>query len=575
MPYSIKNYSGTRTYTVDDSAIDSNDLDINLIGQKTIGYGNALNTNFVYLLENFSKSIAPTNPVEGQLWWNKGSQKLFIYNAAGSFVSLFDTVQSTMTIGNVQIQSSAITGQNTNANLDISANGLGFVTIPKLGLTGTTLNKMLYVDATGTVATSAASYNVGSDTITAAYLTASTGISGTLTTPTQTNITSVGTLTDLTTTGIIKSNGNIVAAATTASTNSTTGSLVVKGGAGIAGDIYCAGTIYGTVNGSITVNRINNTPIGDITPASGGFTTLTATGTANFAGTVTAATVTATTIGNSATALSGTTLSLGGNQVNSYKLSVTNGSLGTTANSQILGQTLLCTSSNADYLEISNTRNQAGGADWTTAGWRLQEKIDATWMGYIQFNTGSGPYNNLGGISFGSGTSTAGPNAVPERIRIDANGHFIPVVTGTYNLGSSTLKWNNIYGQASSAIYADLAENYEADRSYDSGTVVEFGGEFEITEATNNSTRVAGVISTNPGYLMNSEAKGNFILPVALTGRVPCKVIGPVFKGDMIVSAGDGYGIASSDPKVGTVIGKALANLAGGIGLIEVVVGRC
>ena len=74
---------------------------------------------------------------------------------------------------------------------------------------------------------------------------------------------------------------------------------------------------------------------------------------------------------------------------------------------------------------------------------------------------------------------------------------------------------------------------------------------------------------------MNSEAKGNFILPVALTGRVPCKVIGPVFKGDMIVSAGDGYGIASSDPKVGTVIGKALANLAGGIGLIEVVVGRC
>lgn len=154
-------------------------------------------------------------------------------------------------------------------------------------------------------------------------------------------------------------------------------------------------------------------------------------------------------------------------------------------------------------------------------------------------------------------------------------GTILPQTTSSYNLGSSSLSWATIYGQSTSAKYADLAENYEADQNYEPGTVVEFDGEFEVTEAKISSTRVAGIVSTNPGYLMNSDAKGNFIIPVALAGRVPCKVVGPVFKGDMMISAGDGYAVASAAPNIGTVIGKALENLAGGIGIIEVVVGRC
>jgi len=162
---------------------------------------------------------------------------------------------------------------------------------------------------------------------------------------------------------------------------------------------------------------------------------------------------------------------------------------------------------------------------------------------------------------------------------IYVSGNLIPTLDNVYDIGTVSLRWRTVYGvtfagTSTTARYADLAELYEADADYESGTVVEFGGEFEVTEATIGSKRIAGVISTNPAYLMNSHAEGKFMLPVALTGRVPCKVIGPVQKGDMLVSSGDGYAIVSEDPKIGSVIGKALENMAGGSGVIEVVVGR-
>ena len=89
-----------------------------------------------------------------------------------------------------------------------------------------------------------------------------------------------------------------------------------------------------------------------------------------------------------------------------------------------------------------------------------------------------------------------------------------------------------------------------------------------------NSARVAGVVSTNPAHLMNGGLRGSNVVPLALQGRVPCKVVGTVRKGDMMVSAGYGYAKASSSPSIGTVIGKSLANFDGDKGVIEVVVGR-
>ena len=158
---------------------------------------------------------------------------------------------------------------------------------------------------------------------------------------------------------------------------------------------------------------------------------------------------------------------------------------------------------------------------------------------------------------------------------LDVIGNLLPYATTTYNLGSTTLKWATMYGVASSANYADLAERYTADEDYEPGTVLDFGGANEVTISnTDMSRKIAGIVSTNPGYLMNAELESEFVVTLALTGRVPCKVQGAVRKGDMMVSASNGYARAEEDPKLGSVIGKALEDFDGITGVIEVVVGR-
>jgi hypothetical protein len=103
------------------------------------------------------------------------------------------------------------------------------------------------------------------------------------------------------------------------------------------------------------------------------------------------------------------------------KIIISSGALGTGAGTQIVAQRFGVTTTNNDYLEVSNVRGTAG-ADWQYAGWRLQQKVDSTWMGYIQFNGTSNGLNN-GGISFGSGTTTSTANSIAERMRIDSSGN--------------------------------------------------------------------------------------------------------------------------------------------------------
>ena len=152
---------------------------------------------------------------------------------------------------------------------------------------------------------------------------------------------------------------------------------------------------------------------------------------------------------------------------------------------------------------------------------------------------------------------------------------ILPDATTTYDIGSTTKKYNTVFAKATSAQYADLAEIYESDAEYEVGTVVIFGGEKEITVSSMGAdTRVAGVISENPAYLMNSEATGQ---AVALQGKVPCKVVGTINKGDMLVTHSQHPGVArkGNDPKVGTVIGKALEEYnSTEIGTINIVAGR-
>ena len=137
-----------------------------------------------------------------------------------------------------------------------------------------------------------------------------------------------------------------------------------------------------------------------------------------------------------------------------------------------------------------------------------------------------------------------------------------------FNPSTSTFTVTNAATLASTAKYADLAENYASDEEIEAGTVVHFSGEGKVAVCDQaNHHAVAGIVSTNPGYLMNSDQEGTSL---AIAGRVPTKVTGAVAAGDLMVSAGNGRAMANNSPAIGTVIGKAIEANEGGDAVIEV-----
>ena len=177
--------------------------------------------------------------------------------------------------------------------------------------------------------------------------------------------------------------------------------------------------------------------------------------------------------------------------------------------------------------------------------------------------TGGGATVTLGG-SIGGGSINVGSAGT--------------ITTGAAaNVGYFIGDWQLTAGSRLQATYADLAEYYSADKEYAVGWVMMFGGEAEVTAANvNATTKVAGVVSTDPAYIMNSALEGTRVC-LALQGRVPCRVVGKVKKGDLII-ASDIIGVAVSagdNARAGTIIGKALEDYdSDHIGLIEVAVGR-
>jgi hypothetical protein len=164
------------------------------------------------------------------------------------------------------------------------------------------------------------------------------------------------------------------------------------------------------------------------------------------------------------------------------------------------------------------------------------------------------------------------------------SGTITPNADNSIDLGSSSNRYNEVYavtfqGTATSAQYADLAENYLGDAVYEVGTVVEFGGSAEVTASSRESSpAVAGVVSTDPAYLMNAGLEGDKITTVALRGRVPCKVYGPVRKGDVLI-ASEKPGLAKAAPFRGyqtpaaCIVGKAISEHRGmAEGVVEILV---
>ena len=431
-----------------------------------------------------------------------------------------------------------------------------------------------------------------------------TNISGTLTTASQTNITAVGTLTSLNS-GAISSSGNVTGA------NFLTAGLVSATGNVDAGNVKTAGLISAT--GAVTGSQFNGSGAG-------------LTGIPNSA------------LSNSAVTVNGTSISLGGSgTVTANAATLT----GTTLNSTVVSSSLtsvgtlgsLAVTGNITSGNISGTRgaftNVAGTLETaaqnniTSVGTLSSLSVTGNVQGGNIRTAGivSATGNITGNFFIGNGSALTGivagliwttqANTAPSspkpgdfwydsfndkkyqytndgtsNVWIDQSfpTTFSTITTqnivngganGTGNIGTSVGYFNTAFVKATSAQYADLAEIYETDEDYKPGTVVVFGGVKEITVTTqSHDTRVAGVISTAPAFIMNATSKG---LPVAFTGRVPCRVRGPVQKGDVLVTSTTS-GVAekiTQQYQPGCVLGKSLGEINdNSIQTIEVVVGR-
>jgi hypothetical protein len=206
-------------------------------------------------------------------------------------------------------------------------------------------------------------------------------------------------------------------------------------------------------------------------------------------------------------------------------------------------------------------------------------------------------YNSVSWIAIGPATISSPliADTISDNInvnhnvaRIAVNGVNVAVISSdTFTARSSYAGLTNIYagititsgvltGISTNARYADLAEYYTADEEYESGTVVMIGGDAEVTAANIvGTTKVVGVVSSNPAYLMNSECEGTRVA-VALQGRVPCKVMGSIDRGDTLIASDiTGVAISSVNASAGSIIGKALNPYnSDEIGFIEILVGK-
>jgi hypothetical protein len=331
-------------------------------------------------------------------------------------------------------------------------------------------------------------------------------------------------------TGATYVGGVLNATATTPSSSTTTGALVVAGGMGVAGATFFGGTM--TVSGGLTV--------------AGSFNT---------------------TSTNSLT-------------INTPFLFLANTNVGDAIDQGFVGQYvdtdtrftgLVRTASDGRYKLFANLTNPPSTlVDTANVSFRYADM----WV------ANSNITSTVQSVSSITGAMTIwGGLGVRNQIYVNDQNNALAIgnggTSGVGNIGASGATLNTAFLKSTSAQYADVAENYLSDADYEAGTVLDFGGAQEVTLSDSDmSRRLAGVVSTQPAYLMNGGLEGDHIITLALLGRVPCKVRGPIQKGDMLVSAGEGYARAENLPQVGTVIGKALEDFNGDRGVIEVVVGR-
>lgn len=584
MSYPINKSNGQLLVSLEDGQLNT-DTSIGLVGRNYVGYGEIQNENFLHLLENFASSGPPARPIAGQLWFNTTTKILNVYDEAVKFwnpVGSASVSQSTPAL--------PITGQlwldSTSNQLKVYTGTAWVVVGPEsvatfgetkakstalLDTTNTNRpvvelvvnNKVVAIVATDTFKINASNSVTGFDSIVPGINLSSTmEFTGTLngTADYANRLTRAS-----------KINGISFDGASDITIKSSTTKSLKKGN-------YLLGSDFdGSADVTLSVNAdIANTPNTVVArDASGNIVANEITGTLKGqvnapAGTSTFDNITFNSITGTAV-IQGTTAAA--NRLNpGAKI---NGVLfDGSADKTIPADATTLTGTNINATVVDSSLRTVGVLQNLNVGDatnKLTAKLEST---VPTLSTTTGKLTVTAGTA---GASLTFLNLAQATALSLTKASILP--SADTNLGSSSSKFNEIYatefkGVASSAYYADLAENYVADESYEPGTVVQFGGDYEVTIAGDKTPRVAGVVSTNPAYLMNSLQDGEHVVAVALQGKVPCKVSGVVSKGDLMVSGGHGYAISCDHPKIGTIIGKALEDFHGEYGLINIVVGR-
>lgn len=347
---------------------------------------------------------------------------------------------------------------------------------------------------------------------------------------------------------------------TTPTTALGSGALRVVGGFSANGNVYVGGNIVvanvGGVLGNITGNIVGNI----LSPSQPSITSLGELSVLNMGGTI-----------NSQNIIPelNLTYNLGSsnttrwNKLWVYDIDSTGVILGSNVNLSVTSNPGIITNQSTAFVfnEIATTIKIGGGG---------VSEFDSNTQ---SISNSTGAVVVKGGLGINTGNLYIGGSGGRA---ITHTGHIVPSANLTFDLGSTTAWYNTFYGVSTQAKYADLAEKYLPDDiiDYTPGTVVVFGGEKEITVTEQFADhRVAGVISTEPAYLMNAAVEG---VPVALRGRVPVKVINEVNKGDLLVTASvPGYAMSvGSDTSYGIkIFAKSLeTNLSSGSKIIEAVI---
>ena len=518
--------------------------------------------------------------------------------STGTLTSL--AVTGNISAGNVSATTftGALTGAATTAGSATTAGTVTTAAQPNITSTGT----LSSLSVTGNISAG----NVSATTFTGALSGAATsaGTAGTVTTAAQGNITSVGTLTGLSV------NGTITGVNITANTGVFAGSganLTTLNASNVSSGTLAQARL---ANAAVTLGSTALT-LGSTVTTVAGLTSVTST---TFVGALTGAASSATTAGTVTTAAQPNITSVGtltgltvGNATansifgNGTITAITftgahNGTVGaTTANTGafttisatgqitstlaagtapfVVTSTTQVANLNVATAGVAGTVTAAAQPNITSVGTLSGLSVTATITGSVSGSAGTAGTVTTAAQGNITSVSSSFTNLTFANAQTISGNNMILTTGANTNAGTITGNWSLTTGSRLNATYADLAEYYEADQHYEPGTVLEFGGEKEVTLAQDGTTRVAGVVSTDPAYAMNMKCPG-IAIPVALQGRVPTKVRGSVRKGDMMVSAGNGYARPWNNPQMGTVIGKALENFDGVEGIIEVAVGR-